>query len=159
MLKNLLDVLSRLANWKIILLLLILFLLANLAVIPAIYPKFETLDTLSSYTPEKAYQLISSYGEQGRQSYAVIECTLDLAYPFITALLFSLLALVTFKKAFPASRWVPYLSLLPFLIMLVDYLENSCVVTMLLSYPRELTGLAATSNIFTVIKFALTPWS
>jgi hypothetical protein len=71
----------------------------------------------------------------------VIECTLDLAYPFITALLFSLLALVTFKKAFPASRWVAFLSLLPFLIMLVDYLENACVVTMLLSYPRELDWL------------------
>lgn len=147
----------KLANGRIILLLLFLFLLANLVIIPAIYPKFETLDMLSSYTPGKAYDLISSYGEQGRQSYAVIEVTLDLVYPFITALMFSLMNLYTFKRAFPGNGWVLKLSLTPYAILLADYLENACVVTMLLSYPRELIAVAQISNFFTITKFVLTP--
>jgi hypothetical protein len=155
MLKGLMEAHSKLANGRNILILLVLFLLANLVIIPAIYPKFETLDTLSSYTPGKAYNLISSYGEQGRQSYAVIEVTLDLVYPFITALMFSLIILYTFKRAFPGNDWVLKLSLTPYAGLLADYLENACVVTMLLSYPHELIAVAQISNFFTITKFVL----
>jgi hypothetical protein len=151
------DAHSKLANGKIILLLLALFLLANFVVIPAIYPKFETLDTLFSYTPDKAYELISSYDERGRQFYAVIEVTLDVVYPFISALMFSLIILYTFKRAFSSNSWALYLSLTPYAILLADYLENACVVTMLLSYPRELIGVAQISNFFTIAKFVLSP--
>jgi hypothetical protein len=157
MLKRLVDAHARLANGKIILFLLLLFLLANLVIVPAIYPKFQTLDTLLSYSPKRAYELISSYGEQGRQYYAVIEATLDVLYPLITALMFSLLILYTFKRGFPNNNWVSYLSLAPYAILLADYLENVCVVTMLLGYPRELVSVAKISNFFTITKFALTP--
>ena len=157
MLKRLMDAHSKLANGKIILLLLFLFLLANLVIIPAIYPKFQTLDTLSSYTPAKAYELISSYGEQGRQFYAVIETTLDVLYPLVTALLFSLMILYTFKRAFPGNNRIWYLSLLSYAVLLADYLENICVVIMLLSYPREIIAVARISNFFTIAKFVLTP--
>jgi hypothetical protein len=148
---------EKLADGRVILLLLFLFLLTNFVIAPAIYPKFQTLDTLSSYTPQKAYDLISSYGEQGRQSYAIIELTLDLAYPLITALMFSLMILYTFKRAFPGVEWVRYVSFAPYVIMVSDYLENAFVVTMLLSYPRDLVGMARMANIFTVTKFILSP--
>ncbi|CAG0957103.1 hypothetical protein ANAEL_00407 [Anaerolineales bacterium] len=157
MLTRLTDIHLKLANGKVILLLLSLFLLANFVLIPAVYPKFQTLDTLYSYTPEKARELISSYGEQGRQSYLLTEVTLDLVYPFITALLFCLLILYTFKRAFPNNRRIWNLSLSSYLVMLADYLENACVVTMLLGYPREFTAIARISNFFTVTKFALSP--
>jgi hypothetical protein len=155
--KKLIETHLKLANWKVILLLILLFLLANLVIIPWVYPKFQTLDTSSSYSPARAYELISSYGGQGRHAYALIEVTLDLVYPYITALLFSLLAAYTLKRAFPNTPWVLYLSFLPFLILLADYLENACVVTMLLSYPAQLVFVARLSNLFTGIKLALTP--
>ena len=157
MIKRLLDTHSKLANGKVILTLLFLFLLANFVVIQAIYPKFQTLDTLSSYTPDKAFQLISSYGEQGRQYYAVIEVTLDLVYPLVTALMFSLIIFYTFKRAFPSRSWTLYLSLTPYTVLLADYLENVCVVSMLLMYPRESALLAQISNFFTIAKFSLAP--
>ena len=153
MFKKLIDTHAKLANGKVILLLLLLFLLANFVIIQAIYPKFQTLDTLSSYTPDKAFQLISSYGEQGRQYYAVIEVTLDLVYPFVTALLFSLISLYSFKQAFLNHNWALYLSLTPYAILLADYLENTCIVTMLLIFPRESVLLAQISNFFTIINF------
>ena len=151
------DIHSKLANGKVIFFLLFLFLLANFIVIQAIYPKFQTLDTLSSYTPDKAFQLISSYGEQGRQYYAVIEVTLDLVYPLVTALLFSLMIFYTFKRAFPGHSWALYTSLAPYPVLLADYLENVCIVSMLLTYPQESTLLAQLSNFFTIAKFSLAP--
>lgn len=157
MFKKLMEAHTKLANGKVILFLLILFLLANFVVIQAIYPKFQTLDTLPSYTPDKAFQLISSYGEQGRQYYAVIEVTLDLVYPFVSALMFSLAAFYIFKRAFPNHNWPLYLSFAPYTVLLVDYLENICIVTMLLIYPREPVLLAQISNFFTITKFFLAP--
>ena len=140
-----------------ILILLLLFLLMNLVVIPAFYPRFQTLDTLASYTPQQAYQLISSYGDRGRESYLIAELTLDLVYPLILALLFSFAALYTFQRAFPKHPWTHNLALLPFLVMLADYLENLCVVIMLASFPSALPFVATLSNVFTVAKFVLTP--
>ena len=157
MLKRIVEAHAKLANGKIILLLLSLFLLANVVVVPAIYPKFQTLDTLPSYTPHKAYELISSYGEQGRQYYIVIEATLDLLYPFVTALMFSLMIFYTFKRAFPGKTWGLYFALAPYTLLLADYLENVCVVIMLLGFPRELISVAQISNVCTITKFALTP--
>ena len=151
------DTHSKLANGKVIIILLVLFLLANFVVIQAIYPKFQTLDTLSSYTPDKAFQLISSYGEQGRQYYAVIEVTLDLVYPLVTALMFSLIIFYTFKRAFPSHSWTLHLSLAPYIALVADYLENVCIVSMLLMYPRESALLAQISNFFTIVKFSFAP--
>ncbi len=150
--------LTKLANGRNILLLLALFLVLNIVIIPAVYPTFQTLDTLTSYTPEKAYQLISSYGAPGRQSYATIELTLDLIYPLISALLFSLVILYTLRHAFPTHPWTHKLARLPFVVMLADYLENGCVLLMLFSYPRPLPLIASLSNIFTVTKFILSPF-
>lgn len=157
MLQKLTNVHAKLANGKVILFLLFLFLVANFFVIEAVYPKFQTLDILPSYTPEKAFQLISSYGEQGRQYYAVIEMTLDLIYPFVTALMFSLVTFYTFKQAFPNHNWVLYLSFAPYAILFADYLENICIIILLLIYPREPVFLARLSNFFTIAKFSLTP--
>lgn len=151
------QTLSRLAKSGNIIALLLLFFFANLVLIPAVYPKFQTLDLLPSYTPAEAYRLIDSYGAQGRQQYAIVELTLDLAYPLLLGLLFSLLALVTFQRAFPAPSWTHRLALLPFLVMLADYLENACVTILLMAFPRDLPTVAALANIFTVTKQVLTP--
>ncbi len=39
--------------------------------------------------------------------------------------------------------------------MIVDYLENASIVTMLLNYPRRLDAIAWAANLFTVTKFWL----
>jgi hypothetical protein len=144
-------------GWNI-LILLALFLLANFVLVPAFYPKFQTLDTLSSYTPDQAFKLISSYGAQGRQTYAIIECTLDLVYPFVSALLFSLLILYSFQRGFPNQKWARWLALLPFAVMAFDILENTAVLILLLETPRESVAVARMANFFTIGKFALTPF-
>jgi hypothetical protein len=152
------QTLSKLATGKNILILLALFLLVNFLVVPLVYPRFQTLDMLNGYTPTQAYQLISSYGEQGRQSYAIIEVTLDLLYPFVSGLMFSLLILYSFQRGLPNLKWNGWLALLPFAVMLADYLENTCVIILLLGYPRQLTAVAQIANIFTTAKMVLSPF-
>ncbi len=152
------NTLSRWATGRNIVILLVIFLFINLVLVPAVYPKFQTLDTSSGYTVTEAYRYLSSYGADGRQLYLVIELTLDLVYPFTTALLFSLLTLATFRRAFPTLAWTHKLALTPFAVMLADYLENASIVTMLVSYPRQLPAVAAAANIFTISKFDLAPF-
>ena len=152
------DIIGNYSNGRNILILLVLFLFAILVVIPALYPAFQTLDTLPGYTPEKAYELISSYGDQGRQSYVITELTLDLIYPLILALLFSAAIFYTFQRGFPGLAWSGRLALIPFAIMLVDYLENACIIFMLRSYPRQIPIVASISNVFTITKLTLTPF-
>ena len=151
------NIIANLSNGRNILILLLLFLLFNLVVIPIFYPKFRTLDTLTSYTPEKAYNLISSYGDQGRQSYVLTELTLDLIYPLISALMFSFTIFYAFRHGFPGFEWTGQLALIPLGVLLADYLENICVIFMLLIYPGQIPIVAEISNIFTITKFVLSP--
>ncbi len=151
---TLLNVLTKWATGKSILFLFVLLIVINIWVLPAIYPPFETFDLRSSYTADEAYNLIASYGEQGRQYYAVIELTLDLVYPIINALFFSLFTIYTFRRIFPISR-LELLPVLGIVVMGADYLENICVVTMLLSYPQRMDPVAQAANLFTVTKFIL----
>jgi hypothetical protein len=76
MANKLLDLLAKLATGRLVILFILLVIAVNAFLLPAIYPGFETLDLQSSYSPERGYQLIDSYGEEGRQYYALIELTL-----------------------------------------------------------------------------------
>ncbi len=152
---KLLALLTKLATGRLIIILLLLMILINVVVLPAIYPP-DTLDVQSSYSPEKAYQLIASYGEAGRHYYVLIELTLDLIYPILVALTFSSLTIYLFRRIFPLDSFWQKLPLVGPLGMLVDYLENASIVTMLLSYPRRLDIVAQAANIFTVTKFLFT---
>lgn len=152
---RLLALLTKLATGWWILVFLLLVIAINAYVLPAIYPP-DTLDIQSSYSPEKAYQLISSYGEQGRQYYALIELTLDLIYPILAALMFSTLTIYFFRRVFPLNSFWQKLPLLGPIVMIVDYLENASIVMMLLSYPRRLDIVAQAANVFTVTKSILT---
>ncbi len=155
MLDRLLAILTKWATGRSIILLIVLFIVFNAFIVPVVYPKFETLDIQSTYTPAKAYDLIASYGDQGRHYYALIELTLDVVYPLTTALLFSFLTIFLYRRAFSEQSPLQKLGLAPFATMLFDYLENACVVTLLLSYPKQLTALAQISNIFTFTKYIL----
>lgn len=151
---KLLALLTRLSTGALIVTLLVLIIGINRFVLPAIYPP-DTLDVQFSYSPERAYQLIDSYGKEGRQYYVLIELTLDAVYPLILALFFSSLTIYTFRRTFPLNSFWQKLPLLGPLTMVVDYLENTSIVAMLLNYPQRLDVLAQAANLFTIAKFVL----
>lgn len=155
MANKLIDLLTKLATGRLIIILFFMVVAVNAFALPVIYPRFQTLDLQSSYSPEQAYQLIASYGEEGRQYYAVIELTLDVVYPLLSALLVSLLTIYIFRRVFALNSFWQKLPLVAPVVMMMDYLENASILVLLQSYPRRLDIVAQAANIFTIAKFAL----
>jgi hypothetical protein len=99
----------------------------------------------SGYSPESAYNMISAYGIQGIKYHLVIAIA-DMFFPLVLTF-FLLLTIAYFYKPFfrsqPLTRW---LIALPIIYLVSDYLENVGIVTMLLSFPIRLAGMARFAN-------------
>ena len=161
MINKLLKTLAKLANgWVILLLIGAFVLLDNIIAAPVdarmqalAGGPIEQLDLMPAYTPETAYSIISAYGDQGRQFYALTTLTIDTIRPLIFALLFSSLITFIFRRAFSSDSVMQKLSLLPFVYQIADYAENAGIVTMLLNYPSQLTLVAQVTSLVTLVKF------
>lgn len=111
------------------------------------------LDTRLSYSPAEVYQALEAYGPAGRAQYARTTALLDFIFPVVYTLLLVLLAARGLVRAFPGAPRIGWLALLPFAALLFDWLENGCVLALLLSYPQRLDGLAAAAGTFTLFKW------
>jgi hypothetical protein len=154
--------LHRLASGRTILILLGLYLLFTFVVFAPLIQQIKALsggigmiDTEYTYTPEKAFQMVAAYGEQGRLLYAAATLTADLLYPVVYSLFLSLLILFTFGRIFSPGSPLQGLVYLPFLAALADYLENASVVTLLASFPHQPLLVAQAANLFTGLKWGL----
>ena len=79
------------ANGKNALFLLGMVVLINVLLVLSMggNPDLKPLDLQLTYSPEKAYELLSAYNESERFRYILVETTLDLVYPIVYTLLFS----------------------------------------------------------------------
>jgi hypothetical protein len=114
----------------------------------------RTFDAHFPYTPQQVHQLADDLGESGRRLYALTEVTLDLAFPILYTTWLSITLAWTWRALRPA--WVGGLwpVLLPYLGMLGDYAENTCVVSLLLLFPLEPAWLVWLSNLASLIKWS-----
>lgn len=105
----------------------------------------------SGYSPEAAYRMISAYGSQGIK-YHLMLAAADVLFP-PTLAFFLLLAVTCFYRPFFRSlSLVRWLAALPVLYLVSDYLENIGIVTMLLSFPARLPGMARLANLMFMSK-------
>jgi hypothetical protein len=104
------------------------------------------LDTRLYYNGEDAYQTIESYGTDNRQTYIHGTLLLDFTYPLV----YSLLLTMVIVKLAGKTR----LMYLPFGILLLDYLENILIITLLASFPTRLELVAQFAGMATGIKWA-----
>jgi hypothetical protein len=112
------------------------------------------IDMEIGYTPSRAFQMVAAYGEQGRPLYILTTLAADLVFPLAYGLLFALLIVVTYRRAFPASRLVRFLVLFPFAAAGFDLLENACIVILLASHPAQWTWVAQLAGLFTLVKWS-----
>lgn len=152
---RLLPMLQRWANWKVITVLAVLFLAFDLFVLPALAsPGGEDLPVLDLkfwYTPQQAFNAISEYSPQARQTSVVTHLTVDIVYPLVYGLLLSLLLIIVFRNATPVQQ--RQLPLLPWRAVIADYLENIGLVAMFLLYPSQFPLLSWMTAIFTALKW------
>ncbi len=144
-------------------LMLVLFLLDGLfigLIMPGLQKRMQAanptagpLDLMFFYTPDKAYSMIASYGDQGRAAYRTGELTLDIIYPIVYTLFFSLLITWLFRRGLDPKSRLQRLNVVPFGALAFDLLENACIVAMLSLYPSTPAGLAWTAAVFTMTKW------
>ena len=154
--------LERWATGRIILILLGLFLLFTLVIFPLLTSRLTQLsngvsliDNEFSYTPEKVYQMVTSYGPEGRPLYIASILTADLVYPIIYGLLLVEAIIYFFRKSFAQDSIFQGGIYIPLAAMVADYLENICLVILLATFPNWQEGLAQAANIFTGLKWGL----
>jgi hypothetical protein len=161
-LDRLTALLTHWATRRNVLLFVALFLVMNAVLLPLATARLSVLsggaaplDSRMSYTPDQAYAVLEAYGPAGRDFDLNAELTVDLVYPIVYGL-FCSLAILYFLQRFATGRpALARLALVPFLAVLVDYLENASLIVLLLTYPQRLTAVAALAGLLTTTKWVL----
>ncbi len=105
--------------------------------------------------PAKMFAMIEAYGEYGRPFYRNIELTVDIIYPIIYTIAFGLLISWFFQRGFASNSSMQKWNVMPVGAWLFDLLENLGIVTMLSTWPSQLTMIAWLTTIFTTVKWLL----
>lgn len=104
------------------------------------------------YNPEEVRDLLTTLGNEGRSRYLYTQIPLDMLYPGLFAITYSLL-MVFILRQFPSIHPGTYsLSYLPILAGLSDYAENIVIILLLNGFPDFSDYLAALSNVFSLAK-------
>lgn len=110
----------------------------------------QLLDTIFNYSQEQAYQHLAAYTEQGRAVYLFSVLFLDTLFPLAYGIFLALLLAFLLEKT--SFRII---TLLPLLLILVDYIENSHIALLLINYPEQMPQVAYTGSLFTSAKWIL----
>ena len=113
----------------------------------------KLLDMLpTGYNLEYVNALFKALGENGREIYLTNQIPVDMIYPLLFGLTYSLLIAYFLKKLIKLRSPFIYLCLLPIIAGIADYLENIGIITMLNNYPDMTENIVKTTNTFSVIK-------
>jgi hypothetical protein len=161
MLKRSSRYISRKANGKLVVIFLGLQLFFSLWVFPFFTRQFgpgegqPMLDLMFGFSPEQANTIFSAYGEAGRSGTILTTAFADSLYPFVYAGLLAL-AISWFQKDIPLKnpKW-KYLNLLPFTALIFDFVENASIITLLTSYPQQLSGIARIASAAGMLKWTM----
>ena len=115
--------------------------------------RMKLLDMLpTGYNQDYVNQLFRTLGENGREIYLTNQIPVDMIYPLLFGLTYSLLLAYFLKKLNKLKSPFTYLCLLPIIAGIADYLENIGIITMLNSYPDLTETSVNATNTFSVIK-------
>ncbi|MBD2699705.1 hypothetical protein IC229_03585 [Spirosoma sp. BT702] len=113
----------------------------------------DPIDLLFGYDPARIIEMIGCYGPEGRAVYAQGEMTIDLAYPIIYTALCCIILTLLFRNRTYAP--FPLVNVFPVAVLVMDYLENACIVYLIKSYPDLSSLIASLCSIFTNLKWGL----
>jgi hypothetical protein len=120
-------------------------------------PEMKLFDmSPTGYTLEYASHLLEAIGEEGRKKYLSQQLPVDLIYPGLFAVTFTLMLTWVARKISEAKSWLFSAAYVPAFAGLFDYLENLGIYIMLVSYPNLSHGLVLFASISTILKSLLT---
>jgi hypothetical protein len=102
----------------------------------------------------QAHALLVAFGPAGRQTQALLTCTVDVLVPLASAV-FGALAIASLgRRVFGVQgRWLGVAGL-PVLAALCDYSENASISLLLLTFPNDPTWLSRVTHFLTIAKVA-----
>lgn len=150
------------ATGRNVLIFIILQMLISAVVLPRLQDSFDPdrtkglMDLSIGFTPDRGYEIIDSYGEEGRKSYLMGEIIIDVIYPIIYSIAFTLLVSFIFKKVFQSGQLIYKLNVLPLFCALFDFIENAGIVRMLTAFPERADQAAQLASGAGLLKWAFT---
>jgi hypothetical protein len=106
----------------------------------------------TGYNPEYMNSLLNQLGQEGRNAYLFHQIPVDMVYPLLFAISWSLVLAWFLKKLNKHNTQLIYLSILPVLAGLFDYLENIGMIIILNTCPGNSNILSQVTNVFTILK-------
>jgi hypothetical protein len=157
---NLRSIISKHLSGKKVLLLFVLTNLVYAVMIFLTIPKvmafsgdMKLLDMMpTGYDLDYVNRLFNTLGEKGRESYLYHQIPVDMIYPFLFGISYSLILAYLLNKLGKLNSVFFSVSLLPLLAGMADYLENIGIVVMLTNFPNISSGLAGLTNVFSITK-------
>lgn len=110
------------------------------------------LDLQDSYTTEEVCNFMEKLGEAGRMFYTRMLLVLDFAFPLSYTLFWSAAVYFLLSRFLPCNSKLMYISLVPFVAGLADWLENLLILSMLFSYPKIVNITVMLAGLMTGIK-------
>jgi hypothetical protein len=153
------------SNRRNTIILIILFVLVNLFMFSPLSP-MTVLDSYSDnagmldldfiYDSEKAYDVVSAYGVEGRRYYVTTFVLIDTFTPILMNLFLSVLVTMVLRLSNGPKNTLTRLNILPFIALIGDYLENIFISVIMLNYPDQLENVVFLASFSTGIKFVFT---
>ncbi len=117
----------------------------------------KLLDNLpTGYSPDYVFQLLNILWEEWRSEYLFKQIPIDMIYPWLFIISYSLLLFYLFKKSFKPNKIILILSLIPVFWGVFDYLENIWIIVMISMYPSFVSYIASITNFFSILKSLFT---
>lgn len=130
----------------------------NFGLVPTLIERADgapLLDNRFGYTAAQVEELFEAYGEAGRSQYRTYLLLLDFAYAVVFAIANALLIAGLTRYLFPRVQALGWVALLPLVAMLLDFIENVGLLSLLGSYPDLSSGGVTFANAMTSVKLVL----
>lgn len=126
---------------------------------PLVSTSLEPLDVQTNLNSESIYNFLTNIGALGRYHYGLNETTFDMLFPIAYSLAYALLLVQLLKTTKLINTTLKYVALLPFLLALIDVIENIHIVALIYSFPvKDLLlsqGLALANMLKHILTFSL----
>lgn len=158
-LSRLIDFLDKRSGPKMVVVLVMIILPFNALAFPLIGDQLEAisgyrlLDASFNYSPQEVFSRLDAYGASGRLLYLISSWSVDFVYPILYTLLLAFLLTLFLRRSLPPNHPLQRLNLLPFGMMLFDYIENGFIAILLVAYPAQPVWLARLASLATSLKW------
>jgi hypothetical protein len=117
------------------------------------------LEMRFGYNSSQFYGLMDAIGQAGRFYYKIYVFFIDLLYPIIYCISYSLLLSLFFRNSFSSNHYFQLFNVFPFLIGFADIFENLSTGYLFLVYPEKINFIVKLASSFSLLKWGFSMYN